>query len=70
MNAWLPGYFTRGFHDAILALGFVQTAWQIGNVRGRDKAAQLAKMDDQPPAIGRRHLGVYRLVRVSGRTTG
>jgi len=22
MNAWLPGYFTRGFHDAILALGF------------------------------------------------
>lgn len=22
MNAWLPAYFTRGFHDAILALGF------------------------------------------------
>ena len=22
MNAWLPGYFTRGFHDAIFALGF------------------------------------------------
>ncbi|HZP07042.1 MAG TPA: MFS transporter [Terracidiphilus sp.] len=22
MNAWLPGYFTRGFHDAIAALGF------------------------------------------------
>ncbi|HUI14468.1 MAG TPA: MFS transporter [Xanthobacteraceae bacterium] len=22
MNAWLPGYFTRGFHDAILGLGF------------------------------------------------
>lgn len=22
MNAWLPGYFTRGFHDSILALGF------------------------------------------------
>lgn len=22
MNAWLPGYFTRGFHAAILALGF------------------------------------------------
>ncbi len=22
LNAWLPGYFTRGFHDAILALGF------------------------------------------------
>jgi NNP family nitrate/nitrite transporter-like MFS transporter len=22
MNAWLPGYFTRGFHGAILALGF------------------------------------------------
>lgn len=22
MNAWLPGYFTRGFHDALLALGF------------------------------------------------
>jgi MFS transporter, NNP family, nitrate/nitrite transporter len=22
LNAWLPGYFTRGFHDEILALGF------------------------------------------------
>jgi NNP family nitrate/nitrite transporter-like MFS transporter len=22
MNAWLPGYFTRGFHNAIAALGF------------------------------------------------
>jgi MFS transporter, NNP family, nitrate/nitrite transporter len=22
MNAWLPGYFSRGFHSAILALGF------------------------------------------------
>ena len=22
MNAWLPSYFTRGFHEAILALGF------------------------------------------------
>lgn len=22
LNAWLPGYFTRGFHEAILALGF------------------------------------------------
>jgi MFS transporter, NNP family, nitrate/nitrite transporter len=22
MNAWLPGYFTHGFHNAILALGF------------------------------------------------
>lgn len=22
MNAWLPGYFTRGFHQEILALGF------------------------------------------------
>ena len=22
MNAWLPGYFTRGFHEAIIALGF------------------------------------------------
>jgi NNP family nitrate/nitrite transporter-like MFS transporter len=22
LNAWLPGYFTRGFHNAILALGF------------------------------------------------
>ncbi len=22
LNAWLPGYFTRGFHGAILALGF------------------------------------------------
>ena len=22
MNAWLPGYFTRGFHDELLALGF------------------------------------------------
>ena len=26
MNAWLPGYFTRGFHDAILALGFTSIA--------------------------------------------
>ncbi len=26
MNAWLPGYFTRGFHDAILALGFTGVA--------------------------------------------
>jgi MFS transporter, NNP family, nitrate/nitrite transporter len=26
MNAWLPGYFTRGFHDQILALGFTSVA--------------------------------------------
>ncbi|MFC5583422.1 MFS transporter [Rhodanobacter terrae] len=26
MNAWLPGYFTRGFHDALLALGFSSVA--------------------------------------------
>jgi NNP family nitrate/nitrite transporter-like MFS transporter len=26
MNAWLPGYFMRGFHDAILALGFTSVA--------------------------------------------
>lgn len=26
MNAWLPGYFTRGFHSAILALGFTSVA--------------------------------------------
>jgi MFS transporter, NNP family, nitrate/nitrite transporter len=26
MNAWLPGYFTRGFHNAILALGFTGVA--------------------------------------------
>ena len=26
MNAWLPGYFTRGFHNAILALGFSSVA--------------------------------------------
>ena len=26
MNAWLPGYFTRGFHEAILALGFTSVA--------------------------------------------
>ncbi len=26
MNAWLPGYFTRGFHDEILALGFTGVA--------------------------------------------
>lgn len=26
MNAWLPGYFTRGFRDAILALGFSSVA--------------------------------------------
>jgi len=26
MNAWLPGYFTRGFHSAILALGFTGVA--------------------------------------------
>ncbi|MFZ0305205.1 MAG: MFS transporter [Terracidiphilus sp.] len=26
MNAWLPGYFTRGFHHAILALGFTGVA--------------------------------------------
>lgn len=26
MNAWLPGYFTHGFHDAILALGFTSVA--------------------------------------------
>lgn len=26
LNAWLPGYFTRGFHGAILALGFNSVA--------------------------------------------
>lgn len=26
MNAWLPGYFTRGFHDALLGLGFTSVA--------------------------------------------
>lgn len=26
LNAWLPGYFTRGFHQAILALGFTSVA--------------------------------------------
>ncbi len=26
MNAWLPGYFARGFHSAILALGFTSVA--------------------------------------------
>lgn len=26
MNAWLPGYFTHGFHDQILALGFSSVA--------------------------------------------
>jgi MFS transporter, NNP family, nitrate/nitrite transporter len=26
LNAWLPGYFTRGFHNAILALGFSSVA--------------------------------------------
>jgi MFS transporter, NNP family, nitrate/nitrite transporter len=26
LNAWLPGYFTRGFHEAILALGFQSIA--------------------------------------------
>jgi NNP family nitrate/nitrite transporter-like MFS transporter len=26
MNAWLPGYFTRGFHNEILALGFTGVA--------------------------------------------
>lgn len=26
MNAWLPGYFTRGYHDAILGLGFSSVA--------------------------------------------
>ncbi len=26
LNAWLPGYFTRGFHQAILALGFHSVA--------------------------------------------
>ena len=26
MNAWLPGYFNRGFHDEILALGFTSVA--------------------------------------------
>lgn len=26
LNAWLPGYFTRGFHNAILALGFTSVA--------------------------------------------
>ncbi len=26
LNAWLPGYFTRGFHEAILALGFHSVA--------------------------------------------
>lgn len=26
LNAWLPGYFTRGFHDAILSLGFNSVA--------------------------------------------
>ena len=26
MNAWLPGYFTRGFHSELLALGFSSVA--------------------------------------------
>lgn len=26
LNAWLPGYFTRGFHGAIVALGFTGVA--------------------------------------------
>lgn len=26
MNAWLPGYFARGFHNAILTLGFTSVA--------------------------------------------
>ncbi len=26
MNAWLPGYFARGFHEAILGLGFSSVA--------------------------------------------
>src|SRR5882672_4212269 len=26
LNAWLPGYFARGFHDEILALGFTGVA--------------------------------------------
>lgn len=26
MNAWLPGYFSSGFHDAIVALGFSSVA--------------------------------------------
>jgi MFS transporter, NNP family, nitrate/nitrite transporter len=26
MNAWLPGYFTRGFHDELLGLGFTGVA--------------------------------------------
>lgn len=26
MNAWLPGYFSRGFHSEILALGFTSVA--------------------------------------------
>jgi MFS transporter, NNP family, nitrate/nitrite transporter len=26
MNAWLPGYFSRGFHGALLALGFSSVA--------------------------------------------
>ena len=26
LNAWLPGYFARGFHDEILALGFTDVA--------------------------------------------
>lgn len=26
MNAWLPGYFSRGFHGALLALGFTSVA--------------------------------------------
>ncbi len=26
MNAWLPGYFTRGFHPELLALGFTSVA--------------------------------------------
>ena len=26
MNAWLPGYFMRGFHDAIRSLGFTSIA--------------------------------------------
>lgn len=26
LNAWLPGYFTRGFHDELLGLGFTSVA--------------------------------------------
>ena len=54
MNAWLPGYFTRGFHPELLALGFTSVAGAADrgrHIRGGGIVQRLAV-----PAVRRFHV--------------